>query len=155
MTLVELRKQNNLTQKEAALLIGIPYRTYIRYENNPDYADTYKYRKIFDDLSSKTKVDENTGILTIDEIKSLLMPILEKNNIHFCYLFGSYAKGTARENSDIDLLVDTDITGLAFFRLVEEIRTTLNKKIDLVRLCDLEANNPLNYEILKEGVKLL
>ena len=155
MKLLELRKQNGLTQKEAASLIGIPLRTYVRYENNPNYLNTYKYQKIFNDLQDKTKIDENTGIISLDKIKELLLPILEKHEIKYCYLFGSYAKGAARENSDIDLLVDTTITGLAFFRLVEEIRTSLKKKIDLVRLCDLEIGNPLILEILKEGIRLL
>ena len=42
MNLVEIRKQNGLTQKETATLIGIPYRTYIRYEENEAYASSYK-----------------------------------------------------------------------------------------------------------------
>ena len=32
MNLKEIRRQNGLTQKDAANLVGIPYRTYIRYE---------------------------------------------------------------------------------------------------------------------------
>ena len=155
MDLITIRKQSGLTQKEAALLVGIPYRTYIRYEENPAYADSYKYKKITEDLYSKVKIDEDNGLLTIEQIKSLVLPILNKHNITFCYLFGSYAKGTARENSDVDLLVDTDITGLDFFNLVEEIRNSLHKKIDLLRLQDINSDNPIALEILKEGVKLL
>ena len=155
MTLVEIRKENRLTQKEAASLIGVPYRTYIRYEENPSYENTYKYRMILEDLSNKVRVDEEHGILSINKIKELLIPILEKHNIDFCYLFGSYARGEAKESSDIDLLVDTDITGIDFFKLVEEIRSCLHKKIDLLRLKDLKKDNPIALEILKEGVKIL
>ena len=154
-SLVELRKQNGLTQKEAAALVGIPYRTYIRYEEDPAYESKYKYRMIFDDLLNKVKIDEEHGILTIDKIKELLIPILHKHNIKYCYLFGSYSRGEARENSDIDLLVDTEITGMAFFRLVDEIRDTLHKKIDLLSLSDLSDTNPINKEILKDGVRIL
>ena len=82
-------------------------------------------------------------------------PILKSNNVNCCYLFGSYAKENARENSDIDLLIDTDLTGLKFFRLAEELRTALHKKIDLLRLKDIESNNPIALEILKYGIKLL
>lgn len=46
MNLVEIRKRNRLTQKEAAAMLGIPYRTYIRYEENEKYADSYKYKMI-------------------------------------------------------------------------------------------------------------
>ena len=155
MTLREFRKQNEITQKEAAVLIGIPYRTYIRYEENESYANKYMYQKIMDDLKKELSVDENKGVLSIESIKKVLVPILEKHNIKYCYLFGSYARNEARENSDVDLLIDTDITGLAFFELVEEIRETLHKKIDLLRLCDLSTNNPIVLEILKDGVRII
>ena len=155
MNLIDIRKENSLTQKDAAMLIGIPYRTYIRYEENESYKDSYKYKKILEDLLNATRIDENKGVLTIDKIKSLLVPILTKHNISRCYLFGSYARNEAKENSDIDLLIDTDITGLAFFELAEEIRETLHKKIDLLRLKDLAENNPIAVTILKEGIKIL
>ena len=70
-------------------------------------------------------------------------------------MFGSYSRGEARENSDIDLLIDTDITGLQFFELVEEIRTSLHKKIDLLRLKDLSSDNPIILKILKEGIRII
>ena len=155
MNLKELRKQNNITQKQAALMVGIPYRTYIRYEENEQYAESYKYKKIKDDLSNLLKVDENHGLLNINKIKELLVPILKAHNINFCYLFGSYAKETAKETSDVDLLIDTEITGIEFFRLVEEIRETLHKKIDLLRLKDISNNNPIVLEILKEGIRIV
>lgn len=155
MNLVEIRKQNGLTQKEAATLIGIPYRTYIRYEENEGYSSSYKYRMIVDDLTNKLRVDEEHGILSLERIKSKLLPIFRKYNINYCYLFGSYSRGEARENSDVDLLIDTDITGLQFFELVEEIRTALHKKIDLLRLKDLSSDNPINLEILKEGIRII
>lgn len=155
MDLKEVRKQSGLTQKEAATLIGVPYRTYVRYEENESYRASYKYRKIIEDLTNKVRVDEDHGILSIDKIKEILIPILLKHNITYCYLFGSYAKEKASERSDIDLLIDTSITGLKFFSLVEEIRSSLHKKIDLLRLADLTSDNPIVLEILKEGIRLL
>ena len=58
MSLKEIRKQNHLTQKQAAELVGIPYRTYIRYEENDSYSNTFKYRMVLSELSEKTKIDE-------------------------------------------------------------------------------------------------
>ena len=154
MKLVEIRKQNGWTQKEAATLIGVPYRTYLRYEESDSYLDSFKYRMMVEDLSNKLRIDEEHGILSVDKIKSLLLPILDSKNITKCYLFGSYARKEARENSDVDLLVDTDITGLDFFNLVEEMRVALNKKVDLLRLKDLSSDNPIILEILKDGIKI-
>lgn len=155
MDLRELRKSNNLTQAEAALLIGVPYRTYIRYEEDENYKKSYKYKAFFEDLNNKLKIDEEHGVYTVERIKEILSPILDKHNIKYCYLFGSYAKEQAKPTSDIDLLVDTDITGLAFLKLIEEMRTSLSKKVDLLRLKDLEPGNPIVLDILKEGVRLI
>lgn len=155
MTLKELRKVNKLTQKEAALLINIPYRTYVRYEESGASKDSFKYQMLLRVLEEKTRIDEEHGIVSIDKIKELLIPILKSKKISYCYLFGSYARGSQKENSDIDLLVDTDITGLDFLMLVEEIRNTLHKKIDLLRLKDLKSDNPIVIEILKDGIRLL
>lgn len=155
MNLTEFRKQNNITQKEAALLVGIPYRTYIRYEENPAYENTYKYRMILSSLEESLKVDEEHGLLTIEKIKEIAVPIFEKHNINYCYLFGSYAKGSATEKSDVDLLIETDLTGLKFYGLVEELRVALHKKVDLLRLKDLKSDNPIALEILKEGIRIL
>lgn len=155
MTLKELRKVNKLTQKEAALLINIPYRTYVRYEENGASKDSFKYQMLLKVLEEKTRIDEEHGIVSIDNIKELLIPILKTKKISYCYLFGSYARGSQKENSDIDFLVDTDITGLDFLMLVEEIRNTLHKKIDLLRLKDLKSDNPIILEILKDGIRLL
>ena len=37
MTLLETRKQYNVSQAEVATLLGIPVRTYIRYEQDKNY----------------------------------------------------------------------------------------------------------------------
>ena len=45
-------------------------------------------------------------MLTIDEIKKTIAKIAPKYNLKKVTLFGSRANGTAREDSDVDLLVD-------------------------------------------------
>lgn len=51
------------------------------------------------------------------------------------YLFGSYVRGEARENSDIDILVELDYNqqiGLMFVQMQLELEELLHKKVDLV-----------------------
>ena len=51
------------------------------------------------------------------------------------YLFGSYSRNEADENSDIDILVELDHTtpiGMKFFSYQDELEHILNKKVDLV-----------------------
>ena len=45
-------------------------------------------------------------MLTIDEIKKTVAEIAPKYNLKKVTLFGSRANGTAKENSDVDLIVD-------------------------------------------------
>ena len=42
--------------------------------------------------------------MSVDEIIEKVKSICEKNNVAHLYLFGSYAKGTAHERSDIDFV---------------------------------------------------
>ena len=154
MNLQEKRKSYQISQRQASEILGIPLRTYARYEEDESYSDSYKYKKIMEDLDKAFFVDEEHGLLTVEKIKTIVLPVLEEHNINFAYLFGSYATGEARENSDVDLLVDTSITGLAYFQLVEELRTKLRKKVDLLRLSDIEPDNPISIEILKNGIKI-
>ena len=155
MKLKELRKAKGLTQKQAAELIGISLRSYKQYENDIAKEGTIKYQYSVQKLESVGFIDEDHGILSLETIRNSLPKAFDGFHVEYCYLFGSYAKGNARENSDIDLLIDTDLTGLQFFRLAEELRTALHKKIDLLRLKDIESNNPIALEILKYGIKLL
>jgi predicted nucleotidyltransferase len=74
--------------------------------------------------------------------------------VEYCYLFGSYAKGTASEKSDVDLLVHTKLTGMSFFGLVEELREGLKKKVDVLDQKQIVNNFELVNEILKDGIKI-
>ena len=51
-------------------------------------------------------------VYTVDEIRQIVHPIAERYGLQAVYLFGSYARGTASEDSDIDLLIDTTGTEL-------------------------------------------
>jgi predicted nucleotidyltransferase len=51
------------------------------------------------------------------------------------YLFGSYARGLANDESDIDILVDLDYSqriGLQFIQMKLDLEKLLNSKVDLV-----------------------
>ena len=55
-------------------------------------------------------------MLTIEDIRKAVTKIGKKYGIKNAYLFGSYAKGTATEKSDVDLIIDRgEIRGLIDF----------------------------------------
>jgi predicted nucleotidyltransferase len=45
-------------------------------------------------------------IYTLAQIKDLIVPIAIKYNLKALWIFGSYARGEATEESDVDLLMD-------------------------------------------------
>lgn len=149
-----LRIEKNLTQKQTAQLIGISLRSYISYENDESRVGTIKYNYILEELNKINPIDEEHGIVDIDYIKEKCKPILNKYEVEYCYLFGSYAKGTANEKSDVDLLISTKIKGIKFFGLIEELRVALHKKVDGLDINQLNNNFDLAKEILKDGVKI-
>ena len=65
-------------------------------------------------LDKYNYIDEENGVLTIDEIKRNVKEVLSKYDVNFSYLFGSYAKNKATGRSNIDLLIVTTLTGLNF-----------------------------------------
>ena len=92
-------------------------------------------------------------IYTIDEIKERINPIVKKYNIEIVYLFGSYARGEATEESDVDLLVNADnVPGLKFFGLYTDLEEALEKEVDLIteRQLSQSRNDPLHKRFVKE-----
>ena len=152
--LKEIRNKLGITQKEASIITGIPLRTYINYELDDTKQNSIKYKYILETLKELTKVDEEHGILSLNDIIDKCKNVFMEYPVDFCYLFGSYAKGKATEISDIDLLISTNISGMKFYGLVENLRLSLNKKIDLLTIDQIVDNKELLNEILKDGVKI-
>ena len=156
MELKEYRLSLDISAKEASSSCGVPLRTYLRYEADDSYGSDLKREQIFSILKEKYSITESTGILKLETLKSIVNSILlkYKNDVSYCYLFGSYAKGYAKKDSDVDLCVSTSLKGFAFLGLVEELRQSLNKKVEVIRSNDLCNNVELINEIMKSGIKI-
>lgn len=154
MTLRELRKNKGITQREAAHFVGMPLRTYSNYENDLKKQTGIKYEYILEKLRGYGYIDEENGLLTLNEIKEACASVFSEYPVEYCYLFGSYAKGVATEKSDVDLFVSTALTGLRFYGLVEELREKLRKRVDVLDQKQIMSNFELTNEILKYGIKI-
>lgn len=73
---------------------------------------------------------------TIDEIREKIMPVAIEHNVTEVYLFGSYAKNTATDESDIDLVINASnihgLWGLIHFK--EDVSQALQKPVDVLTL---------------------
>lgn len=76
----------------------------------------------------------NPSILTIKQIKAAIMPVMAKHNIHEVYLFGSYARGEANSQSDVDIYCEKgDIRTLIDQGFLEdELVEALGKEVDVI-----------------------
>lgn len=78
-------------------------------------------------------------VYSFEEIAERVRPVAEKYGLKSVYLFGSYARGNAGDDSDVDLLVDAErVHGFRFFGMYDDFCTALEKKVDMVTLDSLE-----------------
>ena len=109
-------------------------------------------------LKKEKETDENIlnkkGNKSIEKIKKDILPILKKNNIKKAGIFGSYAKGLQKRNSDIDILIEPSKNmGFAFAGLRDQLTKVLKRKVDLISYNGLSPY--LKDKILKEEVRII
>ena len=82
-------------------------------------------------------------IYSLDELAERIAPVAEKYNIPEVYVFGSYARGEATDESDVDIMVHrTDaLLGWAIGGLYEDLRESVGKPIDLMTTQTLEQQH--------------
>ncbi len=74
-------------------------------------------------------------VYTTDEIRRRIAPIAQKYQLRSVYLFGSYARNEANDNSDMDVLVDTTnskVVGWVIGGLYNDLCETFGRNVDLI-----------------------
>lgn len=99
--------------------------------------------------------DIDPGILTIKQIKERIKPVMDKHGIKDVYLFGSYSRGEANRNSDVDIYcnkgdVDT-LWKLSAFN--DELEEALNKEVDVV-LIGSQMHEYFREQLEKDMIKI-
>ena len=73
-------------------------------------------------------------VYTLEEIKAIAVPLAQQYGLHALYLFGSYARGEATPQSDIDFRVDrtgmNDLLALGGF--FSDLENELDKPLDVL-----------------------
>ena len=81
-------------------------------------------------------------VLTVNELKEKITPIAAQYGLKAVYLFGSYARNEATEDSDVDILIDrtgSKIKGMFDMGgLYCDLQESIGKEIDLVTTQTLE-----------------
>ena len=98
----------------------------------------------------------NNTVYSQTQLRSVILPILNRYKAQNALLFGSYAKQQARPESDIDLVVlggehfnPTDI-----FAIAEELHVASGKSVDVYEIGEIEKDTPFYKSVMEEGVPL-
>ncbi len=91
----------------------------------------------------------------LEEIKKKIVKILKKNKVVRAGIFGSYARGEQKENSDIDILIEPtkNMSLLDFVGIKLEIEDELKNKVDFVSYKTIHPR--LKKQILNEEVRII
>jgi hypothetical protein len=85
----------------------------------------------------------------LDRIKLRIKPILIKNNVSRLSIFGSFARGEEKKNSDIDMLVK--FTGQKSLMDLMDLKFDLEKELKIdVDIATYDSINPLLEKIIKK-----
>lgn len=93
-------------------------------------------------------------MLTIDEIKRVVSKMGKKYGVERAYLFGSYAKNMANEQSDVDIIIDKGAvrTYDDYCDLKFGIEDALGVDVDLLTM---DGVKPRFFELIKNDRILL
>ncbi len=89
----------------------------------------------------------------IEKIKRKVLPVFRRYGVLKAGLFGSFARGEQKKNSDIDILIDFKGSLLTLVRLERELEKILGNKVDLLTYNGI--NPLLKRYILKDEVRIL
>ena len=91
---------------------------------------------------------------SIYEVTTMLTPVFDDYGISRAVLFGSVAKGTSTDKSDLDLLVDSKLHGLRFVGFMEVVRRAVGMPVDVFDVSHIEAGSKIDREIHSTGVTI-
>ena len=89
------------------------------------------------------------NVLSLNKIKEIVKPIALKYQVKEIYLFGSYARGEATDESDLDFLV---FGGEGFkltliFSLAEELREAFQKNVDVFEIHEVKQKSGFTIQL--------
>jgi predicted nucleotidyltransferase len=101
-------------------------------------------------------IEKDVSTLTIKQIKDIVKPILNKYGIFEIYLFGSYARGEANKDSDVDIYCEKGNLNTLFKigYVFEELKTALNKEVDLVFIGSDFDDDEFEEELKRDYIKI-
>ena len=94
-------------------------------------------------------------VYTKDELRAMILPLLDRYHMQSASLFGSYARDNADKNSDIDVLLfgNDEFRALDVFGVAEELHRISGKHVDVYEISELK-DGPFRDSVLSQAVAL-
>jgi predicted nucleotidyltransferase len=159
LDIIELLCKSHDHVRSIAKKLNESHSTVLRKLNNLKKENVLDYRKegknkifflkrniISQNYILQTELHKQTKLLgKYPEFEIIFEEILKKTSEKLIILFGSYAQGLAKKNSDIDIYIETKNRNIK--RLIEDIHSKINVKIG-----PFDTKSPLIKEIIKNHI---
>lgn len=96
------------------------------------------------------------GVMSRGELETIIRELLHKYHAEYALLFGSYARGEATADSDIDVIVfgGEHFRARDIFAFGEELRQRTNKDVDAFEIREVNVGTPFYEAVMEEGVRI-
>jgi hypothetical protein len=106
------------------------------------------------EIEADKKLNPEKELKALKELIPKIIEVLKKNNVKKAGIFGSYARGEEKKDSDIDILIEYPKgIGFGFAGIELELEEKLKKKVDLITYDYISPY--LKDRILKEEIRVL
>ncbi len=95
-------------------------------------------------------------IYSIEEIKNIVARVASNYQIVSVYLFGSYARGEATENSDLDFIVEwkEGTRRTLIYAFAEDLQIAFGKEVDVFEIHELNPGTEFESSVLRDRMKV-
>lgn len=95
-------------------------------------------------------------VLSLGEIKIIVKELLGRYHAEYALLFGSYARGDATPDSDIDIIVvgGKEFVPRNIFALAEDLREMTGRNADVFEMREVNEGTPFYESVMREGIRI-
>ena len=95
-------------------------------------------------------------MLAMATIEQTIRLLLARYHGEYALLIGSYARGDATEDSDIDVVVfgGSQFKKTDIFAFAEDLREMTGKNVDAFEICEVNADSPFYEAVMREGRRI-
>jgi len=154
ITVSEISKKLKISKSRASEILRELEKVKFLQKRKVGKSYLYKLNQESNSTKKLVKFIQQIEEFDLEKLKQKILPLLKKFGVKRASIFGSFARGEAKEKSDIDILIEFDDgkSLLDLIRLEIELEKRLKRKVDLLTYRSL---HPLiRKRILEEEVKI-